>query len=89
MVGQEYILQVLREGLFLVLLISAPAVIASLVVGLAVSLFQAATQLQDHTLTFAPKLVAVLLVLVVSGPWIIAQLVNFTQTVLQNLVWLR
>jgi flagellar biosynthesis protein FliQ len=87
--SESYILQVTREGLFLVLLISAPAVFVSLVVGLLVSLFQATTQLQDHTLSFVPKLVAVFIALAVSGPWIGSQLVRFTQAILQTIPLLR
>jgi flagellar biosynthetic protein FliQ len=84
-----YIEQVVREGLYLVLLVSLPVVMASLVVGLLVSLLQATTQLQDHTLTFVPKLVAVLATLAVAGPWIGSQLVRFTQVVLQGFPLLR
>ena len=89
MLSEEYILQVVREGLYLVLLVSLPPVLASLIVGLLVSLIQATTQIQDHTLTFVPKLVAVLATLAVAGPWIGAQLVRFTQAVLQGLPLLR
>ena len=87
--NEDYILQVVREGLYLVLLVSAPAVFVSLVVGLIVSLLQATTQLQDHTLTFVPKLVAVLATLAIAGPWIGAQLVRFTRTLLAAIPLLR
>jgi len=89
MLTEDYILQVVREGLYLVLLVSLPPILASLVVGLAVSLVQATTQIQDHTLTFVPKLVAVLATLAVAGPWIGSQLVRFTQVVLQGFPLLR
>jgi flagellar biosynthetic protein FliQ len=84
-----YIEQVVREGLYLVLLVSLPPVLASLTVGLIVSLLQATTQLQDHTLTFVPKLIAVLATLAVTGPWIGSQLVRFTQAILQGIPLLR
>jgi len=77
----DLLTRVVREGLFLAVLVSAPVVLASLVVGLVVSVFQATTQIQEQTLTFAPKLVAVLLALAVSAPWIGAQLVRFTAAV--------
>jgi len=89
MLNTDYILQVVREGLYLVLLVSLPPVLASLVVGLLVSLIQATTQIQDQTLTFVPKLVAVLAALAVAGPWIGAQLVRFTQLVLHGIPLLR
>jgi len=67
-----------REALWLVLLLSAPALLASLVMGLFVSVFQAVTQLQDSTLSFVPKMAAVFLALAISGPWIGAELGRFT-----------
>ena len=78
----EALLRIAREGLYLAVLVSAPAVLASMLVGLFVSLFQATTQLQDQTLSFAPKVVAVLVSLAVFGPWIGAQLVRFTNVIL-------
>lgn len=87
--SEDYILQVVREGLYLVLLVSAPPVFVSLIVGLFVSLLQATTQLQDHTISFVPKLVAVLVSLAVAGPWIGAQVVRFTQTLLAAVPQLR
>jgi flagellar biosynthetic protein FliQ len=87
--GEDFILQVVREGLYLVLLVSAPPVAVSLVVGLVVSLAQATTQIQDQTLTFVPKLVAVLATLAVTGPWIGAQLARFTLAMLEALPHVR
>ena len=78
---EEFVLQIAREALFLVLVASAPPLLASMVVGLLVSVIQATTQIQEQTLTFVPKLVAVFLSLVIAGPWIGAQLVQFTETV--------
>jgi flagellar biosynthesis protein FliQ len=75
-------LRVVREGLILVLLVSAPPLLASLIVGFVVSVVQAATQIQDPTIAFVPKLVAVVLVLLASGPLLGAQVVRFTQAVL-------
>ena len=69
---------IMQEALYLVLIASAPPVIMSLVVGFAISLFQATTQIQEQTLTFAPKVIAVFGVLAITGPWIGHQLVRFT-----------
>ncbi len=77
----ELVLRAIREGLILVLLLSAP-LLASLVVGFVVGLLQAATQLQDQTLAFVPKLVVVLGVLAATGPVLGASLVRFTQALL-------
>jgi flagellar biosynthesis protein FliQ len=75
---EDYILRIAREGLLLVLVASAPPIAASLITGLVVSVFQATTQIQEQTLTFVPKLVAVFASLVIAGPWIGAQLLSFT-----------
>lgn len=69
---------ILQQALYLVVLVSAPAVLIALVVGLVVAVFQATTQIQEQTLSFAPKLVAVFGVLAFTGPWIGSQLVRFT-----------
>jgi flagellar biosynthesis protein FliQ len=87
--SEVYIAQVLREGLYLVLLVSAPVLAASLVVGLVVSVLQATTQLQDQTLTFVPKLVAVLVALIVAGPWIGDQLLRFAKALFEAIPQLR
>lgn len=70
--------RLLTEALFLVLLVSAPALLVSLVVGLLVGLLQAMTQVQEQTLTFVPKLVAVGLVITLLGGWMGAEVVRFT-----------
>ena len=80
----ELMVRVAREGLYLMLLVSAPVLIVAMVVGLVVSVLQAATQVQEQTLSFVPKLVAAVLTLAVLGPWMGAQLVRFTQTVFES-----
>ena len=78
----DLVLRAAREGLLLVLLLSAPALLASMAVGLVAGVVQAATQIQDQTLAFVPKLVVVLLVLAATGPLLGAQLVRFTEALL-------
>jgi flagellar biosynthesis protein FliQ len=79
--SSELLLRVVREGLLLVLVVSAPPLLASLLVGLVVGVLQAATQIQDQTLAFVPKLFVVVLVLILLGPWLGAQVVRFAQAV--------
>ena len=67
-----------QQALFLVLVASAPPVIISLLVGFIIALFQATTQIQEQTLTFAPKMVIVFVTLAMVGPWIGYQMVRFT-----------
>jgi flagellar biosynthetic protein FliQ len=75
----DLVLRAIREGLLLVLLLSGPPLIASMVVGFVIGLLQAATQIQDQTLAFVPKLVVVMAVLAAMGPVLGASLVRFTQ----------
>jgi flagellar biosynthesis protein FliQ len=77
---EQAIIQIAREGLLLVVVASAPPLMASMFVGLVVSVMQATTQIQEQTLTFVPKLVAVFLSLAIAGPWIGEQLVRFTHS---------
>ncbi len=80
----EAILQITQEALLLVLLISGPAVLAAFVVGLAVALFQAATQLQDHSLPVVPKIAAVYLVLLGTGFLVIRELATLAITLYER-----
>ena len=75
----DLVFRAVREGLVLVLLLSAPPLLASMVTGFVVGLLQAATQIQDQTLSFVPKLVVVMVVLVAMGPVLGAALVRFSQ----------
>ncbi len=85
----EAILRLLREGIVMVLLLSAGPVLASLIVGLTVSLLQAVTQVQEQTLTFVPKLIATFLTLAILGPWMIRQAVQFSATLLETIPMIR
>ena len=75
---ETLVLQVTRQALLLVILLSGIPIILSMIVGVIVSVFQAATQIQEQTLTFVPKLIVVLGTIMVAGYWMIAQLVKFT-----------
>jgi flagellar biosynthetic protein FliQ len=87
--GTDLVLRAIREGLVLVLLLSAPPLIASMVVGFVIGLLQAATQIQDQTLAFVPKLVVVMGVLAAMGPVLGASLVRFTQALFLAIPALR
>lgn len=82
---EEMLIQLFREALYLVLLVSAPPVLASMIIGLLVSVFQATTQIQEQTLTFVPKLIGVFASLVIAGPWIGMQLVRFTKALFETI----
>ena len=72
------IAQIGKEALKTALLVAGPALIVSLVVGLMVSVFQVVTSLQDQTIAFVPKVIAVMLVVAISFPWMIQVMVRFT-----------
>jgi flagellar biosynthetic protein FliQ len=72
-----------QQSLYVLLMISAPVLITVLAVGLLVSIFQAATQIHEATLSFVPKVLAVVAVLAVAGPWMLSSLVEFLQRSLQ------
>jgi len=69
--------QIAREALLTVLLVAGPALIAGMAVGLLVSVFQAVTQIQEFTLTFVPKILAVMTVFIIAMPWMLNTLLNF------------
>lgn len=71
-------LELVRDTLLIALKIAAPILLAGVVVGLVISIFQAITSIQEQTLTFVPKIVAMLLVVVVLIPWIAVRLMEFT-----------
>jgi flagellar biosynthetic protein FliQ len=87
--GNELILRAVREGLLLVVLVSAPPLLASLATGLIVSILQAATQIHEQTLVFVPKLLVVALVLIAMGPMLGAQVLRFTQALLLAIPTIR
>ncbi|HHW15034.1 MAG TPA: flagellar biosynthesis protein FliQ [Firmicutes bacterium] len=83
--SEAFVVQIGRDALTTVLLVSAPLLGLGLVVGLAVSILQATTQIQEQTLSFVPKIVAVLVGVVVFGPWMLGVLLDFARGILGNL----
>ena len=71
--------QLARDAMRTALLVAAPALVVSMVVGLLVSVFQVVTSLQDQTIAFVPKAIAVMLVVVISFPWMMRTLSRFTE----------
>ncbi|MBB6341039.1 flagellar biosynthetic protein FliQ [Pseudomonas fluvialis] len=81
----EVAVDLFREALWLTALIVAVIVTPSLIVGLLVAMFQAATQINEQTLSFLPRLLVILLTLIVAGPWLTQQLTDFMQNLIQNI----
>ena len=74
-----------RQALELTLLVSAPLFIAALTTGLIISIFQAATQINEQTLSFVPKLIATFITLVLAGPWMITMLTEFIRRLFESI----
>jgi len=81
---ENYLIAISKQSLYLILILSAPSVLVAMVIGLIISLVQATTQIQEQTLTFVPKLVAVMAILALTGPWSMVQLIIFTQNILDQ-----
>lgn len=78
------VIQLAYQGLLMILILSAPPILISLFFGLMVAIFQAATQIQEQTLSFTIKLVAVVLTLVFMGGWLGSQILSFANNIFQN-----
>lgn len=81
----EMVISIAERAISVVLLTSGPLLIIALVTGLSVSIFQATTQIQEQTLAFVPKIVAVLVSIIIFGPWMLTRVTNFAGDILQNL----
>jgi flagellar biosynthetic protein FliQ len=79
----QMVLTMGQEALVMLLMVSAPVLGAALLVGLLVSLFQAVTQIHEATLAFVPKLVAVIAVFAIAGPWMLTMLVEYIRRMLE------
>ncbi len=77
----EYFIAIAKQTLFLALILTGPPVVTAMLVGLTISIIQATTQIQEQTLTFVPKLVAVVATLALAGPWMLAQLIAFSASI--------
>jgi flagellar biosynthetic protein FliQ len=81
--AQQELVVVLQQSLFAILAVAGPILVATLVVGLAVSILQAATQINEATMTFVPKLLVITAILLVMGPGMIQRLVDFARLAFQ------
>jgi flagellar biosynthetic protein FliQ len=81
----EFIVPIIRQALMVALMAASPVLITGLAVGLAVSIFQAVSQVHEMTLTFIPKIVAIFLAMMIFGPWIVRIVLEFTVHIFTNL----
>lgn len=81
----DSVITIAEQGIWAVLLISGPLLLLALIVGLIVSIFQATTQIQEQTLAFVPKIVAVLVGIVFFGPWMLSRVLSYANDIFSNL----
>jgi flagellar biosynthetic protein FliQ len=81
----EYAIDLIRRAIFLAMMVAAPLLLVSLLIGVFVSLVQAITQVQEQTLTFIPKVIAVGAVFLIALPWIMTRLIEYLVGTIQNL----
>lgn len=81
----QMVVSIARDAVLTILLVAGPVLGIGMLVGLLVSIFQATTQIQEQTLTFIPKIIAVLVSIVIFGPWMIRRLVDFAERLLSEL----
>jgi flagellar biosynthesis protein FliQ len=84
----ESVMTLGRQALELTLMVSAPPLLAALIIGLVVSIFQAATQINEMTLSFIPKLIGMFGVLIIAGPWMVSMMVDYIQRLFSGIPWL-
>ena len=82
----DNVIDIGRQALTTTVLLSAPLLLAALVTGLLVGLFQAATQINEQTLSFIPKLLAMTMALIATGPWLLQTMVDFTQQLIVEMI---
>ena len=80
--SQGDILSIFKDAVWLILKLSAPMLIVSIVLGLVIAIFQAATQIHEQTLTFVPKIVAIALILVIMGSWMLTGMTDFFEAIM-------
>ena len=83
--NQDVVINLVMQAITVAVKVALPLLLAGLVVGPLVSIFQAITQIQEMTLTFIPKILAAIVVMVVGGPWMLNQIVTYTQQLWQGI----
>ncbi len=81
----EFVLSIATESLTVTTMLAAPLLLSALAMGILVGVFQAATQINEMTLTFIPKLMVLVIALVVTGPWMLQLIVNYTRSLFMNI----
>lgn len=77
MITQEAVIDIARDAIYIMIITSAPLLLVSLIIGLIVSIFQTVTSIQEQTLTFVPKILAVFITMMICGSWMLDNMTNF------------
>ncbi|MDH3351865.1 MAG: flagellar biosynthesis protein FliQ [Gammaproteobacteria bacterium] len=81
----ETVISIGQQALWVTMLIASPMLLSALAVGLLVGMFQAATQINEMTMSFIPKLLVLVLALVIAGPWMLTVIINFTKQLMEQI----
>jgi len=84
MITQDAVLDIARDAIFTIVMVAAPLLLISLIVGLIISIFQTVTSIQEQTLTFVPKILAVFVAMMLFGSWMMNTMIEFMQTLWSN-----
>ena len=84
MITQDAVLDIARDAIFNIIIVSAPLLLVSLIVGLIISIFQTVTSIQEQTLTFVPKILAIFLMIILMGSWMLTVLTEFINNLWSN-----
>lgn len=84
--SQGEVLSVLKDALWTCILLAAPLLLGSVIIGLIISIFQAATQVNEQTITFVPKIIVIAVILLALGPWMMSMSVDFFNRILQDML---
>jgi flagellar biosynthetic protein FliQ len=84
MITQDAVLDIARDAIYTIVIVSAPLLLVSLIVGLIISIFQTVTSIQEQTLTFVPKILAVFITLMLAGSWMMNTLIELVQELWSN-----
>jgi len=84
-VTPETVITIGQQALWVTMLIAAPLLLSALAVGLLVGMFQAATQINEMTMSFIPKLLVLVVALIIAGPWMLSVIVNYTRELLDSI----
>lgn len=84
MITQDAVLDIARDAIFNIIILSAPLLLVSLLIGLIISIFQTVTSIQEQTLTFVPKIIAVFVAMMLLGSWMMNTMIEFMQILWSN-----